>query len=567
MPRSIATFACLCLLLACSWGAAFAAGGAGAPDSAATRYPNEQALRHYLEGRWLDESGDVQGAMNELTRTLSLDPRAGSVLLRLSEVASRAGDPARSLELARRARDLEPANARALWLEGAALFNLERADEALIPLAEAARVDSFNAEYQRTLARVAESLQRPDIAEGAYRRAVRLDDGDGESWFQIATAAARAGRFREADSALSIASEINPARPGSLFLRAYVRENLGDLEEAIASYRHHLGIHDTDQTSRRRLIGLLERTRRIEEAYREAQELSRARPEDADVLQVEADLALQLRKTDEGIRTLARMRDLDKDDAGLVMRSIVVLARNDRDREAIELAQRWAGAHGSDQRSRLMVARARAMAGQLDSAAAITRREVAAAPDSLEPRRLLARVLQDGKRWREAAAEWQALRERQGDDPGLLLDLGYCREQGGDVPGAVEAGREALALAPDHPAALNFLGYVLTDHAIDLVEAERLLRRALVHDPGNGAIQDSWGWLLYRLGRFEEARAALERAVEMTAGDPTVHEHLGDVYAQLQLVELARKQYQACLAADSPNSRVRGKLEALRQSR
>ena len=61
--------------------------------------------------------------------------------------------------------------------------------------------------------------------------------------------------------------------------------------------------------------------------------------------------------------------------------------------------------------------------------------------------------------------------------------------------------------------------------------------------------------------------AALERAVEMTAGDPTVHEHLGDVYAQLQLVELARKQYQACLAADSPNSRVRGKLEALRQSR
>jgi Flp pilus assembly protein TadD len=204
------------------------------------------------------------------------------------------------------------------------------------------------------------------------------------------------------------------------------------------------------------------------------------------------------------------------------------------------------------------------MAGQLDSAAAISRRESAAAPDSVEPRRLLARVLQDRKQWTEAIAEWSAVRALRGDEPALLLDLGICLEQSGDIEGAAKAGRDALALVPDAPPILNFLGYLLADHELDLAQAERLVRRALVQDPDNGAYVDSWGWVLYRLGRLEEARVALERAVELTGGDPVVHEHLGDVYAGLKLVEAARKQYRASLAADSPNPRVRSKLDALR---
>ena len=92
-----------------------------------------------------------------------------------------------------------------------------------------------------------------------------------------------------------------------------------------------------------------------------------------------------------------------------------------------------------------------------------------------------------------------------------------------------EAGRDALALVPDAAPILNFLGYLLADHVLDLAEAERLVHRALVQDPDNRAYVDSWGWVLYRPGRLDEARVALERAVELTGGDPVVHEHLGDV--------------------------------------
>ncbi|MFN8587835.1 MAG: tetratricopeptide repeat protein [Candidatus Eisenbacteria bacterium] len=535
-----------------------------AADTTGVRVSREESIRHYLQGRWLEEEGDAEGAAAELSRVLMLEPRAVGVLLRIAEAASRAGQPARVRELTARVLAIEPDNARALWLDGAAMFQQDKAAESLVPLGRAAALDSLDADYQRTLARAAETADRPDVAERAWSRAVRLDGDDAEGWFQLSTLWARSGRFADADSALEIASELNPARPGSLFLRGYIRENLGDFDTAIAAYQHHLGIHTDDQGTRRRLVGLLARAGRTAAAYDEARTVSRARPHDADAIQAEATLAFELKRNDEGRRALERMRALDPQDPGLVMRSITTLTRADRNADAVELGRRWAATHGGDPRSRLIAARAYAMAGRLDSAAAVARREIAATPDSTEPRRLLARILQDQKRWPEAIAEWRALRERVGDDPALLLDLAVCLEQSGDVEAAERTGREALQLVPDAAPVLNFVGYLLADHERDLVEAEELIHRALLQEPDNGAYVDSWGWVLFRLGRSEEARRALERAVELTEGDPVVHEHLGDVYARLGLADLARRQYRASLAAESPNPRVRSKLDALK---
>jgi len=144
----------------------------------------------------------------------------------------------------------------------------------------------------------------------------------------------------------------------------------------------------------------------------------------------------------------------------------------------------------------------------------------------------------------------------------LLLDLGSCHDQLGDVPEAIQAGRDALALAPDQPAVLNYLGYLLADHERDLGEAERLVRRAVEQDPDNGAYVDSMGWVLFRQGQYAAARAQLERALRLSGGDPVIHEHLGDVYTELKLFDLARQQYRLSLASDGGNSRVKSKLES-----
>lgn len=535
---------------------------AGAPDSAASA-ANPEAVRHYLLGRLAELAGDDAGAMAELTRALTLDPRATGLILRASEMASQTGQPGRALELADRALAIEPGSARGEWLRGAALFNLGRADDAIEPLQAACRADSENLEYLRTLARVAETLDRVPVLYDTWSRVVDLDDEDGEGWFQLATTQTRLGKFAAAESSLDRAVALNPSRPGTVFLRGLIHENNGDTAGAIGYYQEHLRAHANDTFTRRRLAMLLAQQKSYREAFEQARIVAEARPDDPDALQLEADLAFETHDTAVARAVLDRLRQGAPDDPARVLRCCAVLARHDHGADAVAQAAAWASARQWDAAGIDVVARAHVLADQLDSAEVYVRREIAAVPDSVEPRRLLAHILQDSHRWKQAAQAWQDVHDRRPGELAPWLEMGACREEAGDIAGAIDAGRAALSLQPDSPPALNFLGYVLADHERELDQAESMIRRAVQMDPDNGAYVDSFGWVLYRLGRLPEARKLLEKAVSLTGGDPIVHEHLGDVYRDLRLPELARQEYRASLHRDAHNLRVQSKLASI----
>jgi tetratricopeptide (TPR) repeat protein len=112
---------------------------------------------------------------------------------------------------------------------------------------------------------------------------------------------------------------------------------------------------------------------------------------------------------------------------------------------------------------------------------------------------------------------------------------------------------------PDAPLANNNLGYQLADRNVHLDEAERLIRRAIDNDrvmrresgddSDNAAYLDSLGWVLFRQGKLDEAREWLEKAIALPDGadDPTVWDHLGDVYARLDLPGKAKEAWSTAI--------------------
>ncbi len=106
--------------------------------------------------------------------------------------------------------------------------------------------------------------------------------------------------------------------------------------------------------------------------------------------------------------------------------------------------------------------------------------------------------------------------------------------------------RKVLALNPDSPGALNYLGYELADRNVRLDEAYSMVKKALDLDPGNGAYMDSLGWVYYRQGKLSDAEALLIRALEKSK-DATIHDHLGDVYFKEGKTPEAVAQWQASL--------------------
>jgi tetratricopeptide (TPR) repeat protein len=88
--------------------------------------------------------------------------------------------------------------------------------------------------------------------------------------------------------------------------------------------------------------------------------------------------------------------------------------------------------------------------------------------------------------------------------------------------------RVVLEAQPDNAAALNALGYTLTDLTDRHDEAEALIRRAYQLQPNEASIVDSMGWVAYRQGRLDEALRFLGRAWELDR-NPEIAAHLGEV--------------------------------------
>ena len=527
------------------------------------RYGSEEALQRYAVGRMLEERGQLPAALDEYYRALFLEPKSLEIARRVSEVALEMGDPERSLEFAKRSLELDPTDARSQWLYGTAQLNLGHDQEALAPLQKAFDADTERVEYARTLARVAEKLDLYDLLSRCYQRVVWLDDDDGEAYFQLAAAEARQGRFGAADTALAAAEERNPVRPGIYFLRGWISESLGRPAEARQAYQQHLQVHPDDQNARRRYISLLAREKQYSAAAREARTLVRAQPDDLDAIHIELEMLFESGAKDEAMREIERLRRERPNDVEALSVRVGTLARHGRSTQAVAEADLYLKSHPNEMAPQLIAARALDLAGQHDQAAVRLEAAVRTAPDSLPPRVMLGRAYESANKLAEAERVWQAAIAKFPEVDGLVFDLALCREKRNDLDGAEAAVRDVLAREPANPTALNFLGYLLADHNRKLDEAVELIQRALAIDPNNGAYLDSLGWAYYRQGRLADARVQLERAIQL-ADDPVIHEHLGDVYKEMSLNDLARAQYRLSLANDEDNSRVKAKLSRIR---
>jgi tetratricopeptide (TPR) repeat protein len=113
--------------------------------------------------------------------------------------------------------------------------------------------------------------------------------------------------------------------------------------------------------------------------------------------------------------------------------------------------------------------------------------------------------------------------------------LSNCHVQKGDVLAGEKILEAVLAEQPDDPSTNNDLGYLYADQGKNLQRAEAMIRRAVKSEPDNVAYLDSMGWVLFKLGRLEEARSYLEKAVaQPTGSDATIWDHLGDCYDRLK---------------------------------
>ncbi|UYK76100.1 tetratricopeptide repeat protein [Xanthomonas sacchari] len=234
-----------------------------------------------------------------------------------------------------------------------------------------------------------------------------------------------------------------------------------------------------------------------------------------------------------------------------------------RNQEAVDW---YRGVPGGPLRSeaRLRAAGALYVLGQKDAAFA----EARALQDDAEA---------DDAARRDAYVLEAELRQRSGDDAGelqvferglaaypddnaLLYARGLSWERRDRIDRAEADLRKILVTDPENVAALNALGYTLADRTKRYREALQLIDRARTADPDNAAIIDSYGWVLYRLGKTQEALVQLRRAWSLVK-DPEIAAHIGQVLWEQGKHEEADKYFDEARKLDPDNRALRRALD------
>jgi tetratricopeptide (TPR) repeat protein len=121
----------------------------------------------------------------------------------------------------------------------------------------------------------------------------------------------------------------------------------------------------------------------------------------------------------------------------------------------------------------------------------------------------------------------QALKEHP-DSTELMYDTAMVAEKLDRIDDAEARLRRIVELKPDDAQALNALGYTLVDRTARAAEGFALIEKAHQLSPDDSYILDSMGWGLFRLGRYDEAEAYLQRAMKERP-DAEIAAHLGEV--------------------------------------
>ncbi len=123
---------------------------------------------------------------------------------------------------------------------------------------------------------------------------------------------------------------------------------------------------------------------------------------------------------------------------------------------------------------------------------------------------------------------------------------------------------KALLIDADNALVLNNYAYSLSERNIDLDRAMTMSKRSLEQDSLNASYLDTYGWILYQLGRYQEALLYIKKAIDAGDASPVVLEHLGDVYAKLNDYENALQFWTMALEKDKTNTGLKTKIERAR---
>jgi tetratricopeptide (TPR) repeat protein len=354
-----------------------------------------------------------------------------------------------------------------------------------------------------------------------------------------------------------VSSRTTDAR--ALYLLSQAQRRLGDLPGAAATARKVIAQNGKSAWGYYALAEALEEQRQYQQVVDAlAPAVAEFKPGPSSDTGFEAGLLLphlgfayqQLGQFDKAIASFEEARRLSPHEATLAAYLAEANLAAKRYEPAIDVSRSALAEHPDDLRLARIEARALRANGKPDDGIAILQGVVAKHEDDPSAYIALAQMYSDADRGANALQTLQTAQKKFPSDDGVAFELGAVLDKQKQYADAEAVFKQVLDRDPKNAAALNYLGYMLAERGERLDESVGLLKRALQIDPDNGSFLDSLGWAYFKADKLDLAEDNLHRAAEQLRTNSVIQDHYGEVLFKLGRYDAAITAWTRALAGD-----------------
>ena len=483
---------------------------------------------HLLLGRLYRLNNDLQKAENEFKLAVKLQPDSEEAVTTLAYLYNEEGDTARAAE----ALSSVPDATRSAKLYSALGYTYEQRKEykkAITAYRKAIELDRDNLDAIRGLAQNLLNDGQTDAALEQYKIIADANPEDAQTYLRMAEIYRKNGQF---DLALENLKKAESMVQDSM----EVPYNIAAVYQAQGRY------DDAAQI----LQDLVKKTDKADNSYSQGEKNNRAV-----FLERLGTVYRDNNNEQMAIESFRKMLVLGDDNAERGYQQIIDTYREAKQwQKATDAAKEATEKLPNDRGLKMVYAAQLADMGQVDAGLDQVKSLLKGTPEDRDVYITLAQMYTRLKRWPDAEAALDKAAELSTkDEDKEYVDFlrGSTYERQKKFEQAEDVFRKVLVTDPQNAAVLNYLGYMLADRNVKLEEALILIKKAVELDPANGAYLDSLGWAYFRLGKYELAEDNLMKASQHMGMDPTVQDHLGDLYQKTGRLKLAAVHWERAL--------------------
>ena len=423
-----------------------------------------------------------------------------------------------------------------------------------------------------------ERERRWSDAAAAYGRALQRAPRDTNLKTRYASALMNAGGRDNIEKARTALTEITAGRTTdvrSLYLLSQAQRRLGDYKAAEASARRVITQNNQSPWGYYALAESLEARHEYQAVVDELAPVvleNRGKPADAfdvSILLPHLGFAYQeIGQHDKAIASFEDARKLTPGDPAIAGYLVEANIAAKKYSAAVDAAKAALVQHPNDLRLTRLEATALRHNGKADQGIALLEAVVKQHGDDPTAYITLAQAYADAERGAQAVRVLQDAQGKFPKDDGIAFELGTVYDKQKKFAEAESAFRQVLSRDPENAIALNYLGYMLAERGERLDESVGYLTKALQVEPGNPSYLDSLGWAYFKSDKLDLAETNLKRAADQLRTNSVIQEHYGQVLFKLGRYDEAIAAWNRALAGDGDSidkADVDKKIKAAKQ--